>query len=157
MNFELASMTCSARWPSDKTDLLLVLVPDGFKPQRDGLSKLIGDAMKSEGVGIQGGQTPVRMALAGVAAQRLVLAGIGDGSPSASGPQLAVAAAMAIVKSAGSKRLTACAFPGRVYGRRLRAAVGRGRWFLCLHHDQVQTGGAEVDRGGDQPFPAPTP
>ncbi len=119
MNFEFASKTLG-QMVSDKTDVLVVLVPDGFKPQRDGLSKLIGDALKTEALESKAGKTLSSWRSPDVAAQRLVLAGIGDGSPTQ--VRTGVAAAMAIVKSTGSKRLSLC-FPTACTGDALRVAA----------------------------------
>ena len=119
MNFEFASKTLG-QMVSDKTDVLVVLVPDGFKPQRDGLSKLIGDALKTEALESKAGKTLSSWRSPEVAAQRLVLAGIGDGSPTQ--VRTGVAAAMAIVKSTGSKRLSLC-FPTACTGDALRVAA----------------------------------
>ena len=119
MNFEFASKTLG-QMVSDKTDVLVVLVPDGFKSQRDGLSKLIGDALKTEALESKAGKTLSSWRSPEVAAQRLVLAGIGDGSPTQ--VRTGVAAAMAIVKSTGSKRLSLC-FPTACTGDALRVAA----------------------------------
>ena len=119
MNFEFASKTLG-QMVSDKTDVLVVLVPDGFKPQRDGLSKLIGDALKTEALESKAGKTLSSWRSPDVAAQRLVLAGIGDGSPTQ--VRTGVAAAMAIVKATGSKRLSLC-FPTACTGDALRVAA----------------------------------
>jgi len=119
MNFEFASKTLG-QMVGDKTDVLVVLVPDGFKPQRDGLSKLIGDALKTEALESKAGKTLSSWRSPEVAAQRLVLAGIGDGSPTQ--VRTGVAAAMAIVKSTGSKRLSLC-FPTACTGDALRVAA----------------------------------
>ena len=119
MNFEFASKTLG-QMVGDKTDVLVVLVPDGFKPQRDGLSKLIGDALKTEALESKAGKTLSSWRSPDVAAQRLVLAGIGDGSPTQ--VRTGVAAAMAIVKSTGSKRLSLC-FPTACTGDALRVAA----------------------------------
>jgi leucyl aminopeptidase len=77
MNFELASMSLGLM-ADDATDLLLVLVPDGFKPGRDRLSRLIGEAMKSQALETKAGKLLSAWRAPGVAAQRLVLAGAGD-------------------------------------------------------------------------------
>ena len=79
MNFELASMSLGLM-ADDATDLLLVLVPDGFKPGRDRLSRLIGEAMKSQALETKAGKLLSAWRAPGVAAERLVLAGAGDGS-----------------------------------------------------------------------------
>jgi len=79
MNFELSSKALG-QLAGDKTDILVVLVPDGFKPDRGGLSELIGDALKSEALETKAGKTLSMWRMPGVAAQRLVLTGIGDGS-----------------------------------------------------------------------------
>ncbi len=103
MNFELASMSLGLM-ADDATDLLLVLVPDGFKPGRDGLSRLIGEAMKSQALETKAGKLLSAWRAPGVAAQRLVLAGAGD--MSAVQVRTAVVAAMALVKSAAGRRLS---------------------------------------------------
>ena len=77
MNFELASMSLGLM-ADDATDLLLVLVPDGFKPGRDGLSRLIGEAMKSQALETKAGKLLSAWRAPGVAAERLVLAGAGQ-------------------------------------------------------------------------------
>ena len=69
------------------------MVQDGFKPDRDGLSRLIGEAVKTEALETKAGKTLSSWRTPGVAAQRLVLAGIGDGS--AAQVRAGVAAAMA--------------------------------------------------------------
>ena len=119
MNFELASMSLGLM-ADDATDLLLVLVPDGFKPGRDRLSRLIGEAMKSQALETKAGKLLSAWRAPGVAAERLVLAGAGDGS--AAQVRTAVSAAMAHVKSAACRRLTV-AFAGPCAGGALRAAV----------------------------------
>jgi leucyl aminopeptidase len=119
MNFELASMSLGLM-ADDATDLLLVLVPDGFKPGRDRLSRLIGEAMKSQALETKAGKLLSAWRAPGVAAQRLVLAGAGD--MSAVQVRTAVVAAMALVKSAGGRRLT-IGFAGPCTGGAMRAAV----------------------------------
>jgi leucyl aminopeptidase len=119
MNFELASMSLGLM-ADDATDLLLVLVPDGFKPGRDRLSRLIGEAMKSQALETKAGKLLSAWRAPGVAAQRLVLAGAGD--MSAVQVRTAVVAAMALVKSAAGRRLT-IGFAGPCTGGAMRAAV----------------------------------
>ena len=79
MNFELASMSLGLM-ADDATDLLLVLVPDGFKPGRDGLSRLIGEAMKSQALETKAGKLLSAWRAPGVAAQRRFARG-GTGEP----------------------------------------------------------------------------
>lgn len=119
MNFEHACMTLGQA-AGDKADLLLVLVPEGFKPGRDGFSQLISDALKSKALDTKAGKTLSSWRAPAVAAPRLVLAGIGDGSPAQ--VRTGVTAAMATVKTAGSRRLTVC-FAQACSGAALRAAV----------------------------------
>ena len=119
MNFELSSKALG-QLAGDKTDILVVLVPDGFKPDRGGLSELIGDALKSEALETKAGKTLSMWRMPGVAAQRLVLTGIGDGS--ATQVRTGVAAAMAIVKASAAKHLILC-FAGTCGGPALRAAA----------------------------------
>ncbi len=119
MNFELSSKT-PGQLAGAKTDTLIVLVQDGFKPDRDGLSRLIGEAVKTEALETKAGKTLSSWRTPGVAAQRLVLAGIGDGS--AAQVRAGVAAAMAAVKTSGARHLTLC-FAAPCSGQALRAAV----------------------------------
>ena len=59
MNFELSSKALG-QLAGDKTDILVVLVPDGFKPDRGGLSELIGDALKSEALETKAKEVPLK-------------------------------------------------------------------------------------------------
>ena len=119
MNFELSSKALG-QLAGDKTDILVVLVSDGFKPDRGGLSELIGDALKSEALETKAGKTLSMWRMPGVAAQRLVLTGIGDGS--ATQVRTGVTAAMPLVKASGAKHLTVC-FAASCGGQALRAAT----------------------------------
>jgi leucyl aminopeptidase len=80
MNFDLKTLELTAA-ATEKCDLLVVLVPEGFKPGQDALSVLAAHAIKqwrSEG---QGWQTPaVYLAPAVSARKALVLLGAGNGS-----------------------------------------------------------------------------
>ena len=119
MNFELVSMSL-AEAAREKSDALLVLVPDGFKPAKDGLSQLIGEALRAEALAPKPGKVLSSWRAAGVAAQRLVLASVGDGSPLQ--VRSGVAAAMVTLKSAGVRRLSLC-FAGACTDAALRTAA----------------------------------
>ena len=47
MNFDLKSLTLSAA-VTEKCDLLVLLVPEGFAPGQDALSALVAQALHSE-------------------------------------------------------------------------------------------------------------
>ncbi len=82
MNFELKTLVLSAA-VAHKCDLLVLLVPEGFKPQADALSALVGAAIKQGDLEPKPGKLLSLYAPAGVAARRLVLLGCGKGDPHA--------------------------------------------------------------------------
>lgn len=119
MNFELVSMT-PGQVAGDKTDALVVLVPDEFKPDRDALSQFIDEAVKSHALDTKAGKTLSSWRASVVTAPLLVLAGIGNGSPAQ--VRTGVAAAMAIVKASACKHIT-LSFVTAGAGPTLRAAA----------------------------------
>lgn len=78
MNFELKTLSLSAA-VSHKCDLLVLLVPEGFKPQADALSSLVAAAIKQGDLEPKPGKQLSLYAPAGIAARRLVLLGCGKG------------------------------------------------------------------------------
>lgn len=105
MNFELATLSLSDA-PAEKSDALLVLLGESFKPGQDLLSRLAGEAIKAQDWEPKGGKLLPAYRVPGVAAPRLMLLGVGDGS--ARQVRSAVAAAMAALKGAPVKRLSLC-------------------------------------------------
>ena len=105
MNFELKPLDFQAA-SRFKTDALIVLVPQDFKPAKDALCASIAQAQKSRDLGVGAGKTLALWHPAGVQAPRVVLASVGDGS--AKQIRKAVMAAVNAVKSTPTKHLTVC-------------------------------------------------
>ncbi|WP_137893649.1 leucyl aminopeptidase [Ramlibacter sp. 2FC] len=105
MNFELATLSLGDA-PAEKSDALLVLLGEGFKPGKDALSRLAGEAIKAQDWEPKGGKLLQAYRVAGIAAPRLLLLGVGDGS--ARQVRSAVAAAMSALKGTPVKRLSLC-------------------------------------------------
>ena len=59
--------------------LLVLLVPDGFAPGKDALGALVAQAIKAKDLDTKPGKSLHSYQVAGVAARRVVLAGIGAG------------------------------------------------------------------------------
>ncbi len=101
MNFELKTLVLSAA-VAHKCDLLVLLVPEGFKPQADALSALVGAAIKQGDLEPKPGKLLSLYAPAGVAARRLVLLGCGTGGAHA--VRQAVQALAPVLKTPAIKR-----------------------------------------------------
>src|SRR5450830_1448172 len=82
MNFELKPLSLSAA-AAEKTDLLVILVPEGFKPGPDTLSTVLAQALKAEDFSTKAARLLSAYRLAGVGSARVVFAGVGDGAPKA--------------------------------------------------------------------------
>ena len=119
MDFELKTLTLSGA-AAEKCDALLVLVPEGFKPAKDGLSKLVAAALAARDLETKPGKLLQAYRSEGVSAPRLILAGAGDGSGKK--VQAAVQAAVGSIRSAGVKRLVIC-LPEGAGDDAVRAAV----------------------------------
>ncbi|MBS0506802.1 MAG: leucyl aminopeptidase, partial [Proteobacteria bacterium] len=78
MNFELKTLALPAA-AAHKCDLLVVLVPEDFRPQADALSALVAVAIKQGDLETKPGKLLSLYAPMGVAARRLVLLGCGKG------------------------------------------------------------------------------
>ena len=105
MDFELKS-TSLARVCSEKCDVLVVLIAQEAKfsgTGDDAISQVAGIAMKAGDFDGKAGKLLGSYRPAGIAATRLVLAGVGDGSPR--NVRTALAAAMSSVKSGNAKRV----------------------------------------------------
>lgn len=101
MDFELKTLT-RARICLEKTDALIVLVPEGGVVGDDPLSTLIALAMKSGDFEAKSGKLLNAYRTAGITATRLVLVGGGDGS--AKNIRTAVNAAMDTLKAGNASR-----------------------------------------------------
>ncbi|KQR56167.1 leucyl aminopeptidase [Acidovorax sp. Leaf160] len=80
MNFELKTLPLATA-AAEKCDLLVVLVPEGFRPGSDALSTLVAHALKQADLDTKPGKHLSLYQAPAVTARRLVLAGAGNGSP----------------------------------------------------------------------------
>ncbi len=119
MDFELKTLRL-AEAAASKTPALVVLVADSHESGTDALSALIDRARASEDFKTEAGAVLHSYGAARVAAERVVLAGIGDGA--APKVRKAVAAAVAALKGSPAKALTLC-FAQPADAGALRAAV----------------------------------
>ena len=91
MNFDLKTLDFAAA-VSEKCDLLVALIPEGFKPGKDALSALTALALKSGDLTLKAGKHLAMYQVPAVAARRVLLVGLGDGSARASRQALLVQA-----------------------------------------------------------------
>ncbi|MES2940066.1 MAG: leucyl aminopeptidase [Pseudomonadota bacterium] len=119
MDFELKTLELAGA-AAEKCDLLVVLVTESFKPGKDALSRLIGEALAAKDLEPKRRKLLQSYRSEGVAAPRLVLAGAGDGSGKR--VQAAVAAALGAVRGAKARRLVVC-LPPDARPEAVRAAV----------------------------------
>ena len=105
MDLELRPLRL-AEAAAGKTPALIVLVADGFEPGDDALSALIERARGSEDFKTDAGSVLASYGAVRVAAERVVLAGVGDGS--AAKVRKAVGAAVGALKGSPAKALTLC-------------------------------------------------
>ena len=120
MNFELKPLSLSAA-AAEKSDLLVILVPEGFKPGQDTLSQVLAQALKAEDFSPKAGRLLSTYRQAGVGTPRVVYAGAGDGT--AKPVRQAVQAALASVRPESVKRLTLVFAAAEVSAAAVRAAV----------------------------------
>ena len=118
MDFELKTLDL-ARASAEKADALVVLIGEDFKPGKDAVSRLAADALAAGSLGRQAGKLLSTWRAPGVAAPRLVLAGVGEGSSKS--VHAAVRAALAALRGNGVRRLVLCLTGGLDAG--VRAAV----------------------------------
>ena len=105
MNFDLKTLELAAA-ASEKCDLLVVLIPEGFKPGKDALSTLTALALKNGDLATKAGKHLQMYQVPGIAARRVVLVGLGDGSARAT--RQAVLAVGAAIKAAKTQRVVLC-------------------------------------------------
>ena len=105
MHLELRPLRL-AEAAAGKTPALIVLVADGFEPGDDALSALIERARGSEDFKTEAGSVLSSYGAARVVAERVVLAGVGDGS--AAKVRKAVGAGVGALKGSPAKALTLC-------------------------------------------------
>ncbi|MBS0291335.1 MAG: leucyl aminopeptidase [Proteobacteria bacterium] len=102
MNFELKTLSLPAA-AAHKCDLLVLLVPEGFKPEADALSVLVARALKAQDLEPKPGKLLSLYAVPGIAARRLVL--LGCGSASAQAVRQAVQALASTLKAPAVKHV----------------------------------------------------
>jgi leucyl aminopeptidase len=105
MDFHLQSQSL-AEAAATRTPALLVLVADGFRPARDALSRLIGKAIEGCHFMTKTGKLLGSYGVQAIEAERVLLAGIGDGSPAQ--VRSGVAVALAALKGGPAKSATLC-------------------------------------------------
>ena len=105
MDFELKTLTLAAAC-REKTDALIVLVPEVPVWGADALSTLAAAAVKSGDLELGAGKILVAYRALGIAATRLVLVGAGDAT--AKSVRKAVGAAMAALKGCNAERAVLC-------------------------------------------------
>ena len=105
MDFELRPLSLT-RICAEKCDALLVLVPTVTVSGSDALSVLIVTAQQAGDFENKPGKMLTAYRVAGIAATRVVLVGAGDGS--LKNVRIAVAAAMASIKSTNAQKVLVC-------------------------------------------------
>jgi leucyl aminopeptidase len=119
MNFELKTLDLAGA-AAEKSDALVLLVPQGFKPGKNALSRLLADVLKTGDLEAKPGRLLPVWRADGVAAARTVLAGAGDGS--ARQVRQAMLAAVGSLKAGPVRRVVVC-FAGAASVEGVRAAV----------------------------------
>ena len=119
MNFDLKTLALPAA-AAEKCDLLVLLVPDGFKPSDDVLSVLVAQALKHGDLETKAGKSLALYQTLGVAARRVLLLGIGAGD--GRGVRQALQGASSTLRAATVKRVVVC-FAGLASPQSVSAAV----------------------------------
>ncbi len=105
MDFELKTLTRTLVC-SEKADALIVLIPEGLTAGDDALSQLAALAIKSGDLEFKPGKLLSAYRTPGIAATRVLLAGVGDASPK--NVRTAVNAAMGALKASNAQRAVLC-------------------------------------------------
>jgi leucyl aminopeptidase len=105
MDFELKTLT-RARICNEKCDALIVLIPQDLSSADDPLSALSALAVKSGDFETKAGKLLSAYRTPGIAATRVLLAGVGDGSPK--NIRSAVSAALGALKTSNAQRAMLC-------------------------------------------------
>jgi leucyl aminopeptidase len=119
MDFELKTLD-PAGAAADKSDVLLVLVTDGFPAGKDPVSRLVAAALAARDLETKPGKLLQAYRSEGIAASRVILAGAGDGSGKR--VQAAVQAAAGVLRSSSARKLTIL-LPAAASADAVRAAV----------------------------------
>jgi leucyl aminopeptidase len=102
MDFELKTLN-RARMCAEKCDALVVLVPQDCAPGDDALSKLMTSAIRAGDFEPKSGKLLQAYRSAGLTATRVLLVGVGEGTPK--NIRAGVTAAMAALKGGKALRL----------------------------------------------------
>ena len=102
MDFQLKTLDASGA-AREKCDALVLVVPETFKPGKDAVSRLAGEALKQGDFDAKPGKMLQAYRPANILATRLILVGAGDGS--AKRVHSAIAAAVGSLKGTAPKRL----------------------------------------------------
>jgi leucyl aminopeptidase len=119
MDFELKNLDPAAA-AQEKSDVLLVVVPEGMRPGKDPVSRLVAAALAARDLETKPGKLLQAYRTEGIAASRVILAGAGDGSGKR--VQQAVMAATGSLRSSSARKLTIL-LPAGSGGDAVRAAV----------------------------------
>ncbi|MDD2712726.1 MAG: leucyl aminopeptidase [Simplicispira sp.] len=119
MNFDLKTLGM-VEAAAEKCDLLVLLVPDGFKPGGDALSGLVAQALKSADFETKPGKSLSLYQAPGVVARRVLLLGVG--AADARAVRLALQGAAGVLRAASVKRAVVC-FAGSASAPSVAAAV----------------------------------
>jgi leucyl aminopeptidase len=118
MDFELKTLTAAGA-ANEKCDVLLVLVPEGFRAGKDPVSRLAGAALAAGDLETKPGKVLQAYRAEGIAA-RVILAGAGDGAGRR--VQQAVQAAVGALRSTAAKKMVIL-LPDSAGDDAVRAAV----------------------------------
>ena len=119
MNFEFKALDLSGA-ALEKCEAMVLLFGGDFKPGKDAVSALLSVALKAGDIDAKAGKALLAYRPAGVLANRLVLAGVGEGS--AREVRQALGAAIGQIKGAKLKKIDIC-FATTPQSAALRAAV----------------------------------
>ena len=103
MDFELKTLDAAGA-AAEKSDVLLVLVKEGFTGGKDAVSRLVTAALAARDLEPKAGKMLQAYRSEGIAAPRVLLAGAGDGSGKK--VHAAVQAAASVLRSSGARKLT---------------------------------------------------
>lgn len=103
MDFELKTLDAAGA-AAEKSDVLVVLVPEGFAAGKDSVSRLAAGALEARDLEAKPGKLLQAYRPEGIAAPRVILAASGDGSPRR--VQQAVQAAVGSLRSGTARKLT---------------------------------------------------
>ena len=144
MDFQLKTLDAASA-ASEKCDALVLVVPEGYKPGKDALSRLVADAVKAGDLETKPGKSLHAYRPAGVAAARVILASAGDGG--ARRVQSAVASSVASLRSSQTVKRVAVLLPQGAGDDQVRAAVtGAGEAAYVYTATKTKLEGNQIER-----------